>query len=146
MTKFRDIAGNLSFELQREARVEVTAAELGNINTTNKTLIATPGANLAIQVISIDYFFDYVSVAYTSNTTLRIMDTAMDATSVWEVDISPVADTNRRANRNGAGLTQPAANAALLLRGNGTGNPGGSGNGKLIVYVYYRIISTTSAG
>jgi len=125
-----------------ETTVTVTNAELTALQTTDKTLIAAPGTNKAIKVLSISAFLDYTAPAFTfANDMLVSLNSVTFGTIPLAIG-QAVADTVYSAIPV-AGIL--ATNTALLLTT--AGAVGGGGGSAMQVKIRYQIldISTTSS-
>ena len=115
------------------AHVTVTSAELLALQGTDKVLIASPGANKVIDIVSLDYFFDVgntqynfaadapikVGTALYHNIALATLNSATDSI------IKPVMADNMTLTSN------TTCNLS-------TGNTVNQGNGILYLNIFYR--------
>ena len=119
-------------------KVTVSSAEILALNTTPKTLVAAGGAGTVIDVIRLFYFLDYNSVAYATNTDLRIIINGATLLTISGL-LTGSADVYRYSNGPTTSTTTNITNQALTLDVQ-TGNPT-AGDSPLYVYVTYRIIT-----
>jgi hypothetical protein len=119
-----------------ETKVSLSAAQILSLNSSPVQLVAAPGANKVVQVLSVLFKYTFVSAAYATNTTLQIKlgsDVYVAVGSVisethtfWEgiipFDFVSAADI----------ANQPVT---ITVQ---TGNPT-AGNSTLKVYLSYRI-------
>lgn len=124
------------------ATVTIPTASVLTLNATPITIVAAPGAGKYIEVISATAQMTFVSAAYATNTTLRLI---CDGASVAQLQdtailISTVTKNTKFKDVTSAtaGQTQIIANAALEVDV-ATGDPT-LGDSDLTVIVVYRIV------
>lgn len=121
-------------------QVLITSAEMLAIYTTEKTLIAAPGAGYFIDVLSISEFLDYNTTAYTTNTTLEYRYTNKSGAKVT-VDspnlLAATADKVITVKADDAEVVN-AINAPVVAT-TATGNPA-AGDSPVYVTVTYRVM------
>jgi len=119
----------------------LTDTQVKALNSSPITLVAAPGAGYAIQVVSASLFLDYNSIAYITNTTVRLRTGANSqfrVTSGLDGTADRFCQFNAYTAAASPGTTNMYDNGALLLSAQ-TGNPA-SGNSPVSVYVTYIII------
>lgn len=126
-----------------QVEVNISSALLLASNTTPITIITTPGASKAIDIISASASITFNSAAYGTNTTLELItNTAtqpqMNCASVLNATVSRTLKFNEVAP-TGATDTQVISNQAVKLR-TASGNPI-AGNSSVKLYISYRIIN-----
>jgi hypothetical protein len=125
----------------QSAVIVVSSAELKALNTTAKTLIASPGAGNAIQFLSAVVMHDYATAAYTeSNANLEFRYTDKDGAICGTGEATGFLDATADKMIAVAPAASPlmVANAALVLAA--AANPAGSGTGVLRCRVTYRVV------
>lgn len=126
------------------AVVTVSTAELLLLNTTPKTLVAAPGAGIAIVPVSATMFLDYATTAYdgiAAGEDLAFRYTDGSGNIALTVEATGFLDASADAHRYAlaSGLATPTANAALVLHMT-TGNIA-TGDSPLKVRVRYRLVT-----
>lgn len=128
------------------ASVEISSAEILALFTTPKTLVAAPGADKVLELVSLLLAYDYGTIVYTigSATDLQVKYTdetgvAVSTTQAVTGMIDQAIDQIRALDKLEASIT-PAVNAPLVLTLAG-GNPT-AGDGVIHAKVAYRIHST----
>lgn len=126
------------------ASAPVANADVLTLNGTPISIVAAPGAGLALQAVDGVAWVNYVATPYATNTTLEVItDTAttaqLRATSLLAATNSNPRSLGRVAPPTGASDTQLIANKALTLFVP-TGNPTGAG-GTLQYIVFYRTLT-----
>lgn len=121
-------------------RISLTAAEVGNINTAAKLLVAAPGSGFKIEVLEASLSLDYNSIAYTGTTDLRIGNTGASLAHMNCDIIGAAISQDGYFTRTDAvaGSTQILENTALIL--NAASDPS-SGNSAIVVDVAYRVVT-----
>lgn len=120
-------------------KVTISSAEILALNTTPKTLVSAGGAGTIIEFDKVLFYLDYNSVAYTTNTILRLVCNGVVLNSVTDV-LPGTADTYRYLPAASvAATTTDIRNQPLQLEVQ-TGDPT-AGNSPLYVYITYRIIT-----
>lgn len=124
-----------------EAKVSFSSAEILNLFTTPKTLVAAQGAGTVVMPMRILFNKTYVSITYTTNINL-VMGTGTVFASTFSNALgfssSEIAGYTVVSN----GSVSPATssiNAPITLAA-ATGNPA-AGNGTMDVYIYYVVIT-----
>lgn len=121
------------------ATVTLSAAEILDLNATPKQVIAAPGANKVISVHRAFLIYTFVSAAYATNTTLRLIWNGVNVTPVgW---IALLADTVNRQVTSLANTitgTIDVSNKALMVEVQ-TGNPT-AGDCTIKIIVEYTVI------
>lgn len=137
----------LDASVQQSVDVTVSSAEILALNATPKTIVAAPGAGLAIIPIGAVLFLDYNSAAYAgiaAGEDLAFKYTNAAGTQIFTVEATGFLDATADAVRYAdAGLTllTPTANAAVVLHML-TGEII-TGNSPLIIRFFYRVVPTT---
>lgn len=133
-----------SSNIIRATKINVTSAQVLQLNSTPVELIAAPGAGKAIFLVSAAASMTFNSIAYSANGTLQIRtDTATAAQMTWGGNgflFSSVTTASRGTyaiNSSTTG-TQVISNKALNLSVD-TGNPA-NGNSDISIYLTYQII------
>lgn len=123
-------------------KVTISSAELLALNTTPKPLIAAGGAGTIIDVVSIQYFLDYNSAAYTTNTDLYVSYNAAGANlNAGSLSLSGSLDVYAKVNLDSQTLYNSATRVNTpLVAYVATGNPS-AGNGAVNIYITYRIVT-----
>ena len=142
-----DEGGVLYEALIRYAEVEITAAEILDLYTTPKELVAAPGAGKIIELISLELALDYVSAAYSTadvgNIAVRYTDAGGAAVSVDLASVGFIdeeADQLRLLMKLATNVT-PVVNAALVLAVDGSADPT-AGDSPIHAKVAYRVHET----
>lgn len=141
----------VGYGVVRHVDVVVSSAELLALNTTPKTIVAAPGAGLAIvpaSPIAAILHLDYNSAAYdgiAAGEDLSFKYTDGSGTELFTVEATGFLDETADAVRYAADptLVTPEANKAVVLHML-TGNIA-TGNSPLRVRFYYRIVPTALA-
>jgi hypothetical protein len=129
------------------AEVSISSAEILNLNSTPKQLIAAPGAGKFIQLIAATAYYTHAGSAYANANDLQINHTntnaseltdALDLNSVTINRVKQFEINDNASNGTGWGATI-VANAGLYLRAQAT-NPT-TGGGSLKIYLTYRIVT-----
>lgn len=131
--------------------VTVSSAELLALNATPKTLVAAPGANLALIFEGAVCFLDYNSAAYNgiaAGEDLAVKYTDSSGLQVASCETDPFLTATADATRyiqpyraaSGASQITPVANAPLVLHML-TGEIA-TGDSPLNMRVYYRVVPT----
>lgn len=128
------------------ASVEISSAEILDLFTTPKTLIATPGAGKVLEIVSVLLAYDYNTTAYTvtdvGNLVVCYTDASGAKTTVnlaADGFLTLEVDALRLLMKLATNVT-PVVNAALVLAVDGTVNPL-VGNSPIHAKVAYRIHS-----
>lgn len=123
----------------QSATVTLSAAEILDLNSTPKQIIAAPGANKVISVHRAFLIYTFVTSAYATNTTLRIYWNGVSTTPVGYNNLLLVTE-NRHYTSVGNTLAGAfdASNKALMVEVQ-TGNPTG-GDSTIKIIVEYSII------
>lgn len=133
--------------VQVSVDVTVSSAQLLALNATPKTLVAAPGAGLAIIPTALLLFLDYATTGYGgigASDDLAVKYTDASGTQIMTVEATGFLDATADAVRFAPApttLLTPTANAALVLHmltGEIT-----TGDSPLKVRVYYRVVPTT---
>jgi len=135
-TLFSSIASDTDIAVIHENHWTILNSEFQSIATTNVTLIAAPGSNLAIQILDVTYRFDDGGTTYTGGMQVSWSGAS---TSAYDLDIIETADILRTAIQGG-GSNHPPVNTSVVL----TGTPATGTAGKLYIAISYRVIQTTS--
>jgi hypothetical protein len=123
-------------------KVTLDSTQIRNSYTSPITLIPNPGINKFIEVISIYMLVDSGSVAYQTNTTLKLYNLPPYTTTVndiYTIDLDLLNSTNYYAilklnfiNEIRTNINEPLVAATI------DGNPE-NGNGQLTFYINYKI-------
>jgi len=123
--------------------VSISSAEILSLNSTPKELIAAPGSGKMIDVMSVDCYLDYNSVAYATNTDLFIsygssgaelhITSFQLAGGSFDYVTKLVLDNQVRWNLT---VRENTPISAFVLAGNPT-----AGNSTVKIYLTYRIIT-----
>ncbi|MDO8932577.1 MAG: hypothetical protein Q7U97_09305 [Rhodocyclaceae bacterium] len=104
------------------ADITVSTAELLALNATPKTLVAAPGAGMAVIPVDVQLMLDFNSAAYNGiaageDLEIRYTNGAGQLVATVETTgfLDAVADAYRHVYPASAAATTPAANAALVL-------------------------------
>lgn len=126
------------------AEVLVSSAEILALNTTQKTIVAAPGAGYTIEFISAVLILDYVSAAYATNGALTFRETSDAGTALSdEVPLADFLDETADTMMTCQALSANIAlteNAPLVLSC-ATGDPA-TGDSPVRVKCAYRIHAT----
>jgi hypothetical protein len=128
----------------KTVKLTIPTASVLTLYTTPLTIIAAPGAGYAIEVISAAYRLTFNSIAYATNTTLRLIQDTADVpvgssvSSALAATITQMSDINA-INNPTSGQTKIIENKALTVTV-ATGDPT-AGNSALDIYVTYRLIT-----
>lgn len=132
--------------------VTISSAEILALNATPKTLVAAPGAGLALIFEGAVAFYDYGTAAYAdiaAGEDIAIKYTNSSGLQVASIETTGFLDATADATRyaqayraaSGVSSITPVANAALvahMLSGEIT-----TGDSPLLMRVYYRVVPTT---
>lgn len=138
---------SLDQSVQVSADVTISSSELLLLNTTPKTLVAAPGAGLALVPIGLLLFLDYATTAYdgiAAGEDLALKYTDASGTQIMSVETTGFLDATADALRWAPApttLLTPTANAALVLHML-TGNIA-TGDSPLKVRTFYKVLPTT---
>lgn len=123
----------------RKKKVSISSAEILNMYTAAKELLAAPGSGKANEVISITIRYNYLTAAYATNTTLNVLYSTVVAASHTGI-LNQTSSKIKIASSGLNSLLDASAveNQAVALSVD-SGNPTG-GSGTLDVYITYRII------
>ena len=123
----------------RKKKVSISSAEILNMHTAAKELLAAPGSGKANEVISITIRYNYLTAAYATNTTLIVLYSTVVAASHTGI-LNQTSSKIKIASSGLNSLLDASAveNQAVYLSVD-SGNPTG-GSGTLDVYITYRII------
>jgi len=141
MTTLGAIGNDEEISVFKEARLELNATDIKALGSQN--IAAAPGANLAHEILAVDYVLSS-GTAYATTTTLKVGGTGVGSSSEWDIDISGTGGRHVAAKRNSTGLDQLTANNAITVDTGGGGSPT-TGTGKLIIVVLYRTVSTVNS-
>lgn len=123
--------------------VNVSSSQILNSNTTPITIIPSPGSGKFINVLSMQVFFDYNSIAYASNVSMffRYAGTSTSINTA-AMNIAQTVDKIFRfaVNANGTGESDTGIVNQPVTLSTQTGNPT-AGNSTLKVYIAYEIIT-----
>jgi hypothetical protein len=121
------------------AKITVSSAEILNLNSVPKVIVAAPGANQVVLVHHIFIKYIFVSAAYATNLTLQIG---------WNGTATPYMATsaviNQTSNKQfvnigqNIGAAEDYSNKALEVRV-ATGNPT-AGDSTMVIVVSYKVI------
>jgi hypothetical protein len=121
------------------ATVTLSAAEILDLNATPKQIIAAPGANKVISVHRAFLIYTFVTSAYATNTTLRIVWNGVNVTPVGYTGLLAVTESRQYTSvGNTLAGAIDASNKALMVDVQ-TGNPTG-GDSTIKIIVEYSII------
>lgn len=122
----------------------IDSAAISILNGTPVQIVAAPGSGKMIEVISVSNKIIFNSIAWDTNTTLRIIINTAQAAQITDADI--LRSTGSRIIRGSMGIaglsttdTQIVENQALMIDVI-TGNPA-NGDSDIIYYVTYQIIT-----
>lgn len=123
-----------------QKKITLTSAEILDLYTTPKTLVAAPGAGKFIRPISIFYKLTYNSAAYTTNTQLVVKNGTLSFLTNTTVLIA-TSDYSGvyMASSAQLGGTADFIDTPLILTTN-AGNPA-AGNSAVDVYISYEVIT-----
>ncbi|MBA7583797.1 hypothetical protein ES708_25747 [subsurface metagenome] len=131
----------------RYAEVEISVAEILDLFTTPKELVAAPGAGKVLELISLELALGYVSAAYgttdVGNIAVHYTDASGAAVSVDLASagfIDQATDQLRLIQKIATNVT-PVVNAALVLAVDGTADPTG-GDSPIHAKIAYRVHET----
>jgi len=137
----QDIADLAAF---KQVKVSLSAAQLATANTAALQLIAAPGVNKMINVLDIKYRYNFVTTAYTSNTSLQCFlgDSATipltsNTNFLGSAETVIVKPTITATSYNTADENVVNQNVNIYASG---GNPSG-GDCTVDVYICYQIIT-----
>lgn len=128
----------------KTVKLTIPTASVLTLYTTPLTIIAAPGAGYAIEVISAAYRLRFNSIAYATNTTLRLIQDTADVPVGSSVSTALAATITQMSDLNGitnptSGQTKIIENKALKVQV-GVGDPT-AGNSDVDIYVTYRLIT-----
>jgi hypothetical protein len=122
-------------------KVSLTSPEILDLNVTPKVLVAAQGADTYINVLSVAMRYNWNSIAYTTNTTLRVEMGSFSPIVTTNTIIAGTDDdfivTSPTQSLSVTG-TPDWVNAPLRLRAV-SGNPA-AGDSTLDVYITYNVI------
>jgi len=123
--------------------VDVTSAELLNLQSNAKELVAAQGANTYIKVLEISLFLDYNSSAYTQGGDIEITAGGDFQAKIPNSSglLTATADTVMSLQIVPSVYSKIGSNTALSMS---TGNAIASGNSPLKVKIKYQVLNTTS--
>ncbi len=128
-------------QFTRAARITILSAEVLTLFSSPVTLVAAPGANLAISPIDVSVRYIFNGIAYTGNTTPQVITNTANAISFSFSDLlEDTATTTKKLNPAflfGTNVNQCPPNEPLLFRTGGSDPL--TGDGDLIVFVTYLI-------
>jgi hypothetical protein len=134
-------------------RIKVTVAggagagNLRSIGTSPVTMIAAPGANKFLNIISITHSYKYGTTTYTF-TANGVFRFAGAGSAGWVLDsshLNAVASLNTTTqDRSTASGLQAATNTAFQLGTVDNSNSGAAGDGDIDVVIYYTIEDTNT--
>lgn len=134
---------NFTITANLEASLTIPAASVLTLNATPLTIVAAPGSGKYIEVISASSSMTFVSAAYATNTTLRLINDGATIPQLQDTAILLSSVTKNTKFKDvtsaAAGQTQIITNTALKVDV-ATGNPT-AGDSILIVKVVYRIVT-----
>jgi hypothetical protein len=122
-------------------KVAIPTAEVLALNSSPKTLIAAPGAGRIIEMIACHYYLDYNSIAYATNTQLRIAYNAIGNVLDAGFGIADyTSDFFVRSNLSDmTAFTSAVRVNTPIIAYVASGNPT-AGNSDIYIYITYRII------
>lgn len=132
----------------RVAKVDITLAEMTGLRAANKTLVAAQGANTVIVPVSILFFLNYGSAAFTETTgNLGLMyggaggysacASQFETTASWLVQTSDAYGKWNCDNTDILATSAQVVNTALTLDNDGDGEFGGGTGSTVTVWVTY---------
>lgn len=121
-------------------KVSITSPEILTLNSTPKTLVATPGAGKIILPLNIIFYKHFVSAAYTTNTNLQLGPGTLYAT-IYSSEIAFTQNTiaTYSIGVSAGSFTTSVINQPMNIYVTGA-NPL-AGDGSLDIYLTYCIIS-----
>ena len=125
----------------KEVKLEIPTASVLTLNSVPIELIAAPGAGFAVELISVSMKMVFNSVAYATNTKLRIITTGATQEQVefHTAVLSSASSTFNgisKASQSGTNLIENAAVNATVDVGDPT-----AGDSDITIYATYRIIT-----
>ncbi len=114
----------------------ITSAEILNSNSVEIELIPAPGANKYISIISYDYYLDYNSSPYTTNTQARLKYFSGDFGVIL---LNPSTDTLNVDRHTSGGAIGPFILNQNVSFYTTSGNPV-AGDSPLKIVIHYKII------
>lgn len=122
------------------ALITLSAAEILNLNSSPKQIVAAPGANKVIIVHHALLVYTFVSAAYATNTTLEVIWNGLSASSIGFIG-ALAATANRQSIAVPSALSAAVdfSNKAIMARAQ-TGNPT-TGDSTAKLAVTYSILS-----
>lgn len=137
-TTAQDIANLNSSDVELlTSTVEISSAEILNLNSSPKTLIAAPGAGKLISIQSMVIQYNYITAPYTTNTTLSIRlgtNTMYNNVTILDQTINQYTFGVPNSQTTSDPINQPVV--VTVNAGNPT-----DGSGTLKVFLTYRIIT-----
>jgi len=128
-------------QFTRSARITILSADVLTLFSSPVTLVAAPGANLAISPIDISVRFISNGTAYTGDTTVQVITNTANAISFSFSDLlEDTATTTKKLNPAflfGTNVNQCPPDEPLLFRTGGSDPL--TGDGDLIVFVTYLV-------
>ena len=121
------------------AHVTVQDVELINLGTTDVTLIAAPGSNKVLDIISFDVFMDVGNTAFNFINDSIVKLDGVNITTIASSTINSVTDKVVKLPL--AGGTELGVNKPLLLTNVGNAT---QGNGVLRINILYRELTTNN--
>lgn len=120
-------------------KVSLSSAEILNLETTPKTLVAAPGTGKIVQILNYIIKYNYGTVAYVPNGVLQVFyDTAADVVSE-ETVLTLTNSISKYINILTAATTsQILEDKAVILMNSGTPT---DGDGTLDIYITYKIVT-----
>lgn len=125
------------------AHVEVTSSQLQALATSDKTIIAAPGINKVIDILSLAVYGQKGTTVYDFPNALEFKCSTTEYATVAETTANGNADYAAKLFLGGVFESFPTniilpANQPLVLT---TGSNPTQGDGKLFVNVYYRVLT-----
>jgi len=127
------------------ATVEVSSAEILDLNSTEKELIAAPGAGKAIVIDEVVAFHDYgtATYAFSGDADIRYTDNSGDKAADSLAHVA-FGEATADAYQVSKGLTvAPVANAPVVLHA-ASADPT-TGDGTFTLYIRYRVLDLSLA-
>ncbi len=122
--------------------VTLSSADILSLFTTPKQLIAAGGAGTVIDVVSIDVFYDYNSIAYTTTTSFFITyGTGGANLHNTGVSFGAAFDTHTKVSLDNQAAWNAATRVNTALSAYCIGADPTAGNGTIKIYITYRIIT-----
>ncbi len=146
------ITGAINGAILKTDEVAISLAEMTGLRATNKTLVAAQGANTVIVPVSVLFFLDYGSAAFTETTDNLALNyvgaagdvacTAFETTASWLV-ASEDGYGFYTCDSNILSTTAQVVNTALTLDNNGDGEFGGGTGSTVTAWITYYVIDVT---